>query len=667
MRELLIKIRAILEGAGLKDAAAGQRELSAATKEATRAAEQQKPVVDKQVEQQNKSADASKKHATGLVEVKRASGPATEAMSSLATAVQGGSAGFMGLIRAAKAAVSAIALGLGPAGIAAVAIGALAGLVAGLAKKFSDPQSAADRLAERIENAKKRVEDLNAQQLGGLTKEFTAAGDAIDAEVKRAQLLLDLEKQLLAARTGSAIATVEASAMSDAQKAEQIAALKLNQQLAEADTPVKRAAIEADAYAKKLEAARVELEKIDVLFQSQFGKLTDLETDRATAREQIAQIRKQAATGSPSSPGQPMSPREFEDSGLAARERQLRAAIGDEGKAAIEAQRKAFEETEKALDAANARVGDLETAAKEAADALALIKNITGTPGTPGTIKGEIAGTAGAGIIGRANTAAPADDQPPGVAGPGGAKPDFSLAGIRRGRIPAADGGTILVGGKPYVPADVPETPLRDAPATPLRDSPAGTIEVRDAQGNLVDAVKQGAKQGVAEGLSEIPRRARGGDVKKGEPQVVGDGGQSELFVPPEDGTILPEVDDGIISDSREAGSGDRAPQQASRPKGISSSAEAAADNAIESAIWAAQHGSKEKGYGADGSDRANAAAVRSFREREPERWAQMMSDGLARLEQANQANHAAAMEQSRLMTHYLQEIYFQGKKLGIA
>jgi hypothetical protein len=658
MRELLIKIRAILEGAGLKDAAQGQKDLAAATKEATRAAEQQARTTTTQAtpadtaaaKAKDALAGASTKAASRIEELKRAGGPAAQIMQGLSQASAGGAQAISGLANVLRGSLAAALAPLGPGGAIAIGAAVVAGLVAAFLKTRKPAEDAAEGI-KKVADAAKEIEQANLDKLSeGFARLNTQADEA------KARLLasLDLSKQLADAETAAQIAftkaQVTAGQISKEQGDEAIRGFGLAKQLRDTQDPAKRAAIEADFAAQSAEQQRAQEAAIEAKLTEALTLANFFESETKRLDALIASL--EARQVGPRSAG-PDAPPEV----LAERQRlddEIRKAQEDRAK--VEANQAAQQArlqpiNDELIKAVEARA-EAERKAAAAAEQAAAVQATADQVGAlqTGTAQAE-------------QTAGRVGNQPPGVAGPGGGKPDFSLAGIRRGRIPAADGGTILVGGKPYVPADVPETPLRDAPATPLRDSPAGTIEVRDAQGNLVDAVKQGAKQGVAEGLSEIPRRARGGDVKKGEPQVVGDGGQSELFVPPEDGTILPEVDDGIISDSREAGSGDRAPQQASRPKGISSSAEAAADNAIESAIWAAQHGGK----GFDGSDRANAASVRSFREREPERWAQMMSDGFARLEQANQANHAATMEQSRLMTHYLQEIYFQGKKLGIA
>lgn len=59
---------------------------------------------------------------------------------------------------------------------------------------------------------------------------------------------------------------------------------------------------------------------------------------------------------------------------------------------------------------------------------------------------------------------------------------------------------------------------------------------------------------GVDDIFPDIPRLARGGDVRRGFPYVVGDGGRSELFVPDQPGHVYRSVDDGL--DALEPASG---------------------------------------------------------------------------------------------------------------
>lgn len=264
MRELLIKILARLEGTGLKDAAQQQREVAAATRDATRAAEQQRSAVDQQAQQQAKSAEASKKHATGLEDLKRASDPAAQAMQGLSNAVQGGTQSFRGLFDVGRASVSSLALQLGTGGTLMVALGAVVGAVLGIASAFKDSREKAEKDAKQLAESLKAVgaaaEEVENANLGKLAEGFAKLNAQADTAKSQLLAALDLSKQLADAETAANIAFTKAQVSSgritQEQGDEAIRGFSLEKQLRDTQDPARRAAIEAQAQEDAAQRAR---------------------------------------------------------------------------------------------------------------------------------------------------------------------------------------------------------------------------------------------------------------------------------------------------------------------------------------------------------------------------------------------------------------------------
>jgi hypothetical protein len=648
VREVFIRILAKFEGSGLKDAAAQQREVAQATRDATKAAEQQARTTTTQATPADRTAavakdavaTATKKSAGTLEELRRAGGPATAIMQGFSQAAAGGVQSVNGLANAGKGVVAAMLGGFGPAGIIATAAGVVGGLVGALIRVKQPAEDAAEGIRAVVDSTK-QIQEANLDNLRAQFAEINAQANAAIAQLDAA---LERKKRIADADTEAEIATIRArqrgGAISPTPADEQVDALELERRVRGIQDPAERARIRADAAAAdaaragraeqgiegravaardratlfgrdrrtqegELDAARGELNEL--LTRGQFrGNVEQRERSQQRIRELETLIPQLESDIVISQEREAAAAAEFETLNaelIAARKRRIAA----EETAAVAAERAAGE---------TATAEQLTDAARRTAAANAL-----------GDSKEQ-----GRGSVGRPKT-----------------RNTFDPSAIP-GLPPLA--GTIEV---------LDEFGFDRTP----KERPQGSIDVRGSdRRDLADVLKQAAKEGVAEGLSDIPRRASGApSVKKGEPQVVGDGGRPELFVPQENGAILPSVDDGIIRDNKEATSGQYAPTAPSRPRVISSNAEAMAESALESAAFAARNGGK----GFDASDQANAGKVRDFAQREPERWAQMQRDALDRLAGSIASNNAAVLQSQQQMLHYLREIYLQNKKVGVA
>jgi hypothetical protein len=641
VRELLIKIRAILEGAGLRDAAQQQRDVAAATKEATRAAEQQArttttqatPADNAAAKAKEAVATATKRSAGTLDDIRRAGGPATAILQGFSQAAAGGVQSVSGLANAGKGMVAALLGGFGPAGILATAAGVIGGLVVALARVKQPAEDAAAGLKAVAD----RATEIQDAKLDTLRAQFETINQEAAAAIAQLDAALERKKRIADADTEAEIATIRArqrgGAISKEAADEQVNALELERRVRGIQDPAERARVRADAAAadaaragraeqgiegnavaardraalfgadrrtqqSELETARGELNEL--LTRGQFrGNVEQRERSQQRIRELEALIPQLESDIVISQEREAAAAAEFESLNtelIAARKRRIAA----EEAAAVAAERAAVE---------GVTADQLTDAARRTAAANAL-----------GDSKEQ-----GRGSIGRPKT--------------------------RNAFDPSS------IPGLPPLAGSIEVLDENGFDVTP-QERPQGSIQVRGSdRRDLVDVIADAAAKGVAEGLSDIPRRASGGPVKKDEITVVGEEG-AELFTPP---------DDGIIRSNAEATSGNNAPTAPSRPRVIRSNAEALAESALESANFAARNGSPETGYGFDGSDRANAAKVRDFAQREPERWAEMQRAALDRLANSIQGNNAAIIQGQQQMLHYLREIYFQGGRTKTA
>ncbi|OQC18854.1 MAG: hypothetical protein BWX69_03188 [Planctomycetes bacterium ADurb.Bin069] len=163
------------------------------------------------------SAKASKALGSALGKSVEVGGAATSLMTNLATASQGGAAGFFAAGRAILSfgqIVKGVLLGAGPVGIAVAAIGLLAGAVFALKDAFKPA-------GESVDAFKKRIEDLDKANLRTLDATLSALSDRLKGAKEEADAVRASLDKIDDAEMAAKLAAVKASDLTQKQKDEQ--------------------------------------------------------------------------------------------------------------------------------------------------------------------------------------------------------------------------------------------------------------------------------------------------------------------------------------------------------------------------------------------------------------------------------------------------------------